>query len=69
MDCGPSCLRTIAKFYGKSYSLHALRSRAFMTKSGVSMLGISDAVESIGSRTHDFRLAWEQLCIEVPNYA
>ena len=27
MDCGPTCLRMIAKFYGKSYSLQTLRSR------------------------------------------
>ena len=41
MDCGPTCLRMIAKFYGKSYSLQTLRSRSFITREGVSMLGIS----------------------------
>ena len=25
MDCGPSCLRMIAKYYGKTYSLQTLR--------------------------------------------
>ena len=25
MDCGPSCLRMIAKYYGRSYSLQNLR--------------------------------------------
>ena len=25
MDCGPSCLRMIAKYYGKSYSLRSNR--------------------------------------------
>ena len=43
MDCGPSCLRMIAKYYGKSYSLQTLRARSFITREGVSMLGISDA--------------------------
>jgi ATP-binding cassette subfamily B protein len=66
MDCGPSCLRIIAKFYGKSYTLQSLRSRSFITKSGVSMLGISDAAESIGFRTRGYRLSWEQLRDEVP---
>ena len=66
MDCGPSCLRMVAKYYGKSFSLQALRSRAFITKSGVSMLGISDAAESIGFRTHGYRLTWEQIRDEVP---
>ena len=43
MDCGPSCLRMIAKYYGRSYSLQNLRERSFITRQGVSMLGISDA--------------------------
>ncbi|WP_289393449.1 cysteine peptidase family C39 domain-containing protein [uncultured Phocaeicola sp.] len=51
MDCGPTCLRMIAKYYGKNYSLQTLRSRSFLTREGVSMLGISDAAESIGFRT------------------
>jgi len=51
LDCGPSCLRMIAKNYGKSYSIQSLRNKAYITKSGVSMLGISEAAESIGFRT------------------
>lgn len=51
MDCGPSCLRIIAKYYGRSYSLPNLREKSFITRQGVSMLGISDAAESIGLRT------------------
>lgn len=35
MDCGPSCLRIVAKYYGRSYSLQYLRSGAFITKSVV----------------------------------
>jgi ATP-binding cassette subfamily B protein len=66
MDCGPSCLGMIAKYYGKTYSLMTLRSKAFITNSGVSMLGISDAAESIGFRTRGYRLTWGQLCNEVP---
>lgn len=66
MDCGPSCLRMIAKFYGKSYTLQVLRSKAYIKSTGVSMLGISDAAESIGFRTRGYRLTWEQLRDEVP---
>jgi ATP-binding cassette subfamily B protein len=66
MDCGPSCIRMIAEFYGKTYSLQALRTKSFITKSGVSMLGISDAAENIGFRTRGYRLTWEQLRDEVP---
>ena len=35
MDCGPTCLRMIAKYYGKNYSLHTLRERSFITREGV----------------------------------
>jgi len=66
MDCGPTCLQMVAKHYGKSYSLQYLRSRSFISKSGVSMLGISDAAESIGFRIRGYRLTWEQLRDEVP---
>ncbi|MGB8490276.1 MAG: cysteine peptidase family C39 domain-containing protein, partial [Bacteroidales bacterium] len=66
MDCGPSCIRMIAKYYGKSYTLQSLRSKSFITKSGVSMLGLSDAAESVGFRTRGYLLSWEQLRDEVP---
>jgi ATP-binding cassette subfamily B protein len=65
MDCGPSCIRMIARFYGKFHSLQSLRSKSFVTNTGVSMLGISDAAESIGFRTRGYRLTWEQLRDEV----
>ena len=51
MDCGATCLRMVAKYYGKSYSNQTLRERSFITHTGVSLLGISDAAESIGFRT------------------
>ncbi len=61
MDCGPSCLRMVAKYYGKSYSLQYLRSHSYITREGVSMLGISEAAENIGFRTKGYRLTWEEL--------
>ena len=66
MDCGPSCLRMIAKYYGRSYSLQNLRERSFITRQGVSMLGVSDAAESIGFRTRGVRISLEQLIEDVP---
>ena len=44
-DCGPACLRMIAKYYGRQYSLEMLREHSFISREGVSMLGISDAAE------------------------
>lgn len=66
MDCGPTCLRMIAKYYGKNYSLQTLRERSFITREGVSMLGICDAAESIGFRTLGVRLFLKQLHEDMP---
>lgn len=65
MDCGPSCLRMVAKYHGKSYGLNELRNKAFLTREGVSMLGISDAAEAIGFRTMGVKVTFEQLATEV----
>lgn len=66
MDCGPACLSMVAKYYGKTYTLQTLRERSYITREGVSMLGISDAAESIGMRTMGVRLNFEKLKSEVP---
>jgi len=65
MDCGPTCLRMIAKYYGRSYSLQTLRNKSFITRQGVSMLGISEAAESIGFRTSGVKITFKQLCEDV----
>lgn len=61
MDCGPSCLRMVAKYYGKTYSLQTLRERCFITREGVSLLGVSDAAENIGFRTIGVKTSFENL--------
>ncbi|GHV40044.1 ABC transporter ATP-binding protein [Bacteroidia bacterium] len=66
MDCGPTCLRMIAKYYGRSYPVQYLREKSFITRLGVSMLGISDAAESIGFRTNGVKITFEQLVEEKP---
>jgi len=66
MDCGPACLRMVAKHYGKSYSLDTLRQRCEYTRVGVSMLGISNAAESIGFRTLGAKLSFEEL-VQAPH--
>jgi ATP-binding cassette subfamily B protein len=66
MDCGPTCLRMVAKYYGRHYTLQTLRENAFITRSGVSMMGISDAAEKIGFRTTGFRLSFERFVEDMP---
>lgn len=67
-DCGPTCLRMVAKYYGCNYSLQYLREKSFITRQGVSLLGISYAAESIGLRTNGLKLSFEALKnkIELP---
>ena len=66
MDCGPTCLQMVAKHYGRYYSLHELRRKAFITREGVSLLGISDAAEAIGFRTVGVKIPFDKLEDEVP---
>jgi ATP-binding cassette, subfamily B, bacterial len=66
MDCGPTCLRMVAKHFGRSYTLQHLREKSYITRAGVSMLGISDAAESIGFKTVGVKLSFEKLKSEVP---
>jgi ATP-binding cassette subfamily B protein len=56
----------IAKYYGKTYSLQTLREQAFITREGVSMLGISDAAEKIGFCTTGYRLSFDTFAADTP---
>ncbi|MCW3104365.1 MAG: apxIB 3 [Bacteroidetes bacterium] len=66
MDCGPTCLQMISKYYGKIYSLQTLREKSFIGREGVSLLGISDAAEAIGFRTLAIRATIDQLEEDIP---
>ena len=61
MDCGPTCLRMVAKHYGKTYSLAKLREMSHIGKQGVSLLGISEAAEQIGFRTLAVKTNFNQM--------
>ena len=61
MDCGPTCLRMVARFYGQHYSLEALREKTFMGKQGTSLLSLSEAAEQLGFRTEAVATDWDTL--------
>ena len=65
MDCGPTCLRMIAKYFGRSISLEFLRNKSEFGKEGITMLGLADAAESIGLKAIGTKLTLEQLVNEV----
>lgn len=61
MDCGVACLKMIASYYGKEYSIDELREKCFTTCEGVSLLSISEAAEQLGFKTRGGRFSFEQL--------
>ena len=66
MDCGPTCLRMVAKHYGRHYSAQTLREKSQISREGVSMLGIAEAAEAIGFQSIGVRVTLEKLLKEAP---
>lgn len=60
-DCGPACLKIIAKYYGKYYSLQYLRDQCGITREGVSFLDLSYASENIGLRSLSLKVTINDL--------
>lgn len=61
MDCGPACIRMIAEYYGKKYSLNYLRNLSHLSSEGVSIAGIREGLEAIGMNVNSFKLPLEKL--------
>jgi ATP-binding cassette, subfamily B, bacterial len=61
MDCGPTCLRMVAKHYGKNVNIQYLREKCQINKEGVSLKGISKAADSLGFRSLGVKVTFEQL--------
>ena len=60
-DCGPTCLKIIAKHYGKTINIQDLRDISETTREGSNLLFLSDAAEKIGFRTLGVKLNLERL--------
>ncbi len=65
MDCGATCLRMVAKYHGRHYTLDYLRDQSSMSRDGVSLLGISDAAEAIGMHTLGAKIPFERLADDI----
>ena len=66
MDCGATCLRMIARYHGRFYSLDQLRELAHADVEGVSLMGISDAAEAIGMHTLGVKIGFDRLADDIP---
>jgi len=64
MDCGPACLAMISNFYKKHYSLQFFRDNCYITKEGVSLMGLLEGAEKAGYEAFSAKLSIEMLINE-----
>ncbi|MEP0264552.1 peptidase domain-containing ABC transporter [Dokdonia sp.] len=60
-DCGPTCLKIIAKHYDKVIPIQKLRTLSETTRAGSHLIGMSEAAERIGFRTLGVKITLEDL--------
>lgn len=65
-DCGAACLRMVARYHGRHYSLEYLRELSYLDREGASLMGIADAAEKIGLRTLGVKTNFSRLQNELP---
>lgn len=69
MDCGPTCLYMISSYYGRIFAIEQIRRLTEIGKSGVNLLGISDAAEKIGFNSIGVQINFNKLLQETPKPA
>jgi ATP-binding cassette subfamily B protein len=60
-DCGATCLKIIAKYFGKILNIQTLRELSETTREGSNLLALSEASEKIGFRTLGVKLSLQKL--------
>ncbi len=66
MDCGPACISMIALWHGKRISLETIRKRSWITREGVSFLGLKAAAVSMGFKAAGVKIPFSRLAQEAP---
>ncbi len=66
MDCGPTCLRMVAKFYERTISLSKLRTLSETTREGSSLKNVADTAEKIGFRSLGVKVTFQKFAEEAP---
>ncbi|CAM1366504.1 cysteine peptidase family C39 domain-containing protein [Tenacibaculum xiamenense] len=66
VQCGPICLKMICQYYGKDVDIKVLEKLSGMERNGTSLLGLSEAAESIGLKNLGVKISFEQLVNEAP---
>lgn len=65
-DCGPTCLKIVAKYYGKDLSLEFLRKSSYINSGGVSFAGIQEAATKVGFETFAVLVNWDDFLNKIP---
>lgn len=66
MDCGPTCVAMIAKFYGRKLNFNQLREITQYNREGVNLLAISEACSSLGLKSLSVKVPYKRLIKEAP---
>lgn len=66
-DCGPTCLKIIARYYGKYIDIQDIREKCGVNRSGVSFFDLGIAAENLGFKSIAYNLnVTELLRIDLP---
>lgn len=63
MDCGPTCLRIIAKYHGRHIDLPRLRELSGTTREGSNLSNLATAASRIGFKTMGVKVDFDQLSL------
>ena len=66
MDCGATCIRIVAKYFGRNISLSKIRQLTETTREGASLKNIASAAEKIGFRSLGVKVTFDKLDKEAP---
>lgn len=60
-DCGPTCLKIIARFYGKDFHINELKEYCSITRAGVSLQDLINGAEALGFGSLPAKLSIENI--------
>ncbi len=66
MDCGPTCLTMIGRYYGRIFDMKDVRNKMHFNIEGVNLLAIAEASEQFGFKSLSVQLSFEKLIKEAP---
>ena len=66
MDCAPVCLKNIASYYGRFFSLDQLRNKCHTSHIGTSLANLKIGAENMGFEAKPVFINWDSLAKAVP---